>query len=121
MDSLTTTVARQYRLQQWAEDIRECQNRTQDLTVKDWCEQHQITVPNYYYRLRQVRKACLENIPLGQESQNIVPIPSELIDVEEVSESSGIEIVVNGIKVHVKKDTSPELLKMVLQVAVDVK
>ena len=41
MSSITTTVARQYRLQEWASQIRECQRRPQNLTVKDWCIQHQ--------------------------------------------------------------------------------
>ena len=34
MDSITTTVARQYRLQEWASQIRECQRRPQNLTIK---------------------------------------------------------------------------------------
>ena len=36
MSSITLTVARQYRLQEWAFQIRECHNRPQNLTVKGW-------------------------------------------------------------------------------------
>lgn len=34
MSSITTTVTRQYHLQEWTSQIRECQNRPQNLTVK---------------------------------------------------------------------------------------
>lgn len=30
------------------------------MKVETWCSEHGITKANYYYRLRRVRKACLE-------------------------------------------------------------
>ena len=80
MSSITTTVARQYRLQEWASQIRECQRRPQNLTVKDWCVQHRITVANYYYRLRQVREACLEGMTSEVEPQSVVAVPAALME-----------------------------------------
>ena len=59
MSSQTSLVAEQVRLQQWAEQIRECKNRPADMKVGTWCSQHGITKVNYYYRLKRVRKACL--------------------------------------------------------------
>lgn len=120
MNSTTSIIARQCRLQQWAEQIRECQNRPGDMSVKEWCHQQQITAANYYYRLREVRKACLENIPATP--QTIVPIPMELMDADSKSESTDrLEILINDFCIRVTNDTSPELLRMVLQVAADVK
>ena len=52
--------AEQIRLQQWADQIRDCQNRPSDMKVDAWCREHGITKANYYYRLRRVREACLE-------------------------------------------------------------
>lgn len=122
MSSITTTVARKYRLQKWASQIRECQGRPQNLTVKDWCIQHQITVANYYYRLRQVREACLEGITSEVEPQAVVPVPAALIENENSSaDSCTIEIEINSMRICVSENTSPNLLKMVLQVAADVK
>lgn len=122
MSSITTTVARQYRLQEWATQIRECQRRPQNLTVKDWCVQHQITVANYYYRLRQVREACLEGMISDVESQSVVAVPAALIEhASSTSDSSTLEIEINSMRVCVSENTSPNLLKMVLQVAADVK
>lgn len=60
MSSQTSMVAEQVRLRQWATQIQECQNRPADMKVETWCSEHGITKANYYYRLRRVRKACLE-------------------------------------------------------------
>lgn len=60
MNSETTIVARQYRLQEWANLVCDCNNRPDKMTIKQWCEQHSISTANYYYRLTEVRKACLE-------------------------------------------------------------
>ena len=60
MSSQTSLVASNVRLRQWADQIRECQARPQGMKVETWCEQNGITKANYYYRLKQVRKACLQ-------------------------------------------------------------
>ena len=60
MSSQTSLVAEQVRLQQWAAQIQDCKNRPADMKVETWCSEHGITKANYYYRLRRVRKACLE-------------------------------------------------------------
>ena len=59
MKSQTSLVAQQTRLNQWAEQIRECNNRPQGMTVDDWCLENGITRANYYWRLRKVREALL--------------------------------------------------------------
>ena len=58
MNSITK-VAVQYRLQEWTKQIKDCNNRPQGMTVNEWCTNHGVTKANYYYRLKQVRKAYL--------------------------------------------------------------
>ena len=58
MKSQTSLVASQVRLQHWAEQIKDCQNRPEDMDVKTWCDQNGLTKANYYYRVRKVREAC---------------------------------------------------------------
>jgi len=118
LNSTTSLVARQYRLREWADQICECNHRPGNLTVKEWCSQHQITVANYYYRLKQVRMACLKKLPEETTSQSIVPVPSELI-TSVSSTSSCLEVMLNHVCLRVTQDTTPELLKMVLQVLAD--
>ena len=55
MNTQTSLVAEQVRLKQWAEQIKECQNRPADMKVDTWCTQNGLTKANYYYRLRRVR------------------------------------------------------------------
>ena len=60
MATQTSLMAQQIRIQQWAEQIRECQNRPKGMDVETWCAQNNLTKANYYYRLRRVREVCLE-------------------------------------------------------------
>ena len=62
MGSQTSLVAKQCRIQSWAMQIKECQNRPTDMTVDEWCLQNNITKANYYYRLKCVRQACLDSM-----------------------------------------------------------
>ncbi|WP_330614261.1 hypothetical protein [Coprococcus comes] len=39
----TSLVAQQVRLRQWAEQIRDCQNRPEGMDVSTWCALHNIT------------------------------------------------------------------------------
>ena len=40
MNTQTSLVAEQIRLQQWADQIRDCQNRPSDMKVDVWCQEH---------------------------------------------------------------------------------
>ena len=60
MSSETSMVAADFRLQEWAAQIRECQNRPAGMSVVGWCACHGITKANYYYRLRRVGKSVLK-------------------------------------------------------------
>ena len=66
MTTQTSLVAEQVRLQQWAEQVRDCKNRPRGMDVETWCAQNNITKANYYYRLRRVRKACLDQMQTEQ-------------------------------------------------------
>lgn len=118
MKSQTSLVARNYRLQEWTEQIRSCQNRAPGTSVKEWCGQHNLTVANYYYRLKEVRKACLRNIPEQSITQSIVPVSENLIAS---NTNAAIEILVGEFRISVSDTVTPDLLKMVMQVAANVK
>ncbi len=66
MSSTTSLVASQVRLHEWALQIQECRQRPAGVDVATWCAEHNITKANYYYRLRRVREALLqqENIDI---------------------------------------------------------
>ena len=119
MNSATTAVAVQYRLKEWAEQIRECQNRPAGMSVVDWCASHDITKANYYYRLRRVRQVWLENLPPETSAQQIVPVPPCLLHQETQDDTDarlGLSVSVNGLSIHVTESTPMPLLAAVLEV-----
>ena len=65
MKSQTSLVAQQTRLSEWAEQIKECQNRPQGMKIDEWCRLHGITKANYYWRLRRVIEAFLETTEIA--------------------------------------------------------
>ena len=54
--------------------IQDCQNRPIGVTVSEWCQEHSITTSNSYYRMAQVRKACLDSLSNDVVEQAIVPV-----------------------------------------------
>ena len=57
----TIQVRNEYRKQQWAQIIRECQSS--GLSKKEYCRQQGILEKTYYYWLRKLRSAAAEGMP----------------------------------------------------------
>ena len=62
MATQTSLVAQQVRIRQWAEQIRNCQNRPKGMDVETWCTQNNLTKANYYYPLKRVRQMYLDQL-----------------------------------------------------------
>lgn len=120
MSSEATTAATQFRLQEWAAQIRECQNRPDGMSVIQWCTQHGITKANYYYRLRRVREACLRSLPQEMVPQPIVPVVAEMLHhpgpVSGSQSTYGLEVSIKGVSIHLTETSSMHLLSQVLEV-----
>ena len=119
MSSETTLMAEQCRLQEWAAQIRDCQSRPSGMSVVEWCAGHGITKANYYYRLRRVRKACLETIQTKMPAQQVVPVRPGLLQHQEQEDGNpqpGLDISIKGFSIHVTGATSMPLLAEVLRV-----
>lgn len=89
------------------------------MSVVDWCACHGITKADYYYRLRRVRKACLEAAQEEMPAQQMVPVQSELLQYQEQesrNSQSGLDISIKGYSIHVTESTSMPLLEEVLKV-----
>ena len=77
MNSQTNIVAEQTRLSQWANDIRDCRNRPAGMKIEEWCSIHGLSKSNYYYyRLRRVRKACLDAIRPEEQTAAFIELPA---------------------------------------------
>lgn len=119
MSSETSMVAADFRLQEWAAQIKDCRNRPAGMSVVSWCACHGITKANYYYRLRRVREACLETVRGEMPVQQMVPVQPRLLQQQEqkdVDLQSGLDISIKGFSIHVTESTSMPLLSEVLKV-----
>lgn len=122
MKTQTSIVARNCRLQEWAQMIQECNNRPVGMSVGEWCQAHSITTANYYYRMAQVRKACLASLPSQAVEQPIVPVPMSIVTSNDDSsagitqklEESFIEVSSHGVTLRITEHTSSSLIEKVL-------
>ena len=124
MSSQTSLVAEQVRLQQWAAQIQECQSRPADMNVETWCSEHGITKANYYYRLRRVRKACLE--ACNPEPAFVkLPIPAALPTAMPSADSCNVKPAAvlrnsRGLVLEIYNHTSADIIRSILEVLVHV-
>lgn len=121
MTTQTSLMAEQVRLQQWAAQVRDCKNRPKGMDVETWCVQNNITKANYYYRLRRVRKACLDQMRTEQSNFIELPIPSEkniAVGTDNVSDPvPAIRIKTKeGVSFEVFSNASAEVLKYLIKV-----
>lgn len=121
MTTQTSLVAEQVRLQQWAEQVRDCKNRPRGMDVETWCAQNNITKANYYYRLRRVRKACLDQMQTEQSNFIELPLLAEeniSVGTDNVSDPApAIRIKTKeGVSFEVFSNTSTEVLKYLIKV-----
>lgn len=109
--------------------VQECKQRPYGMSVSEWCQENSITTANYYYRMSQVRKACMDSFPVEMMEQPVVPIPPELMDSESTSlkecvqrnMESCIEISAHGMTLKITENTASALIEKVLGVLAHVK
>ena len=123
MKSQTSLVARQVRLNEWAEQVRDCQNRPQGMSIDTWCEQHNIKKANYYWRLRQVREACLEMVSAQEPSFVEIPITTEIAPTSTVAAQSPAAILrlSNNANLEITNEASTDFLERIFKVITHVK
>ena len=120
----TSIVARNYRLQEWAQMVQKCKHRPYGMSVSEWCQENSITTANYYYRMSQVRKACMDSLPVETIEQSVVPVSPELIhsastaleELEQRKSESCIEISAHGMTLKITENTASALIEKVLGV-----
>ena len=119
MKSHTSLVAQQTRLSEWAEMVRDCQNRPQGMKMDEWCRLHDITKASYYWRLRKVREAFLE---VADTIPDFIEIPSSAIQPETNTPSNHTDAVIrrsNHLTLEITEQASASFLRTLLGVMRD--
>lgn len=116
MSSQTSLVAKNYRLQQWAAQVQDCQNRPEGMLVEDWCRQNNITKANYYYRLKRVRQACLDSIQESEPAFIELPALQEPVSkpTTVTTNVSAVLHVSNGLTIDLCDNASTEFMQKIL-------
>ena len=107
MRSETSVVATQYRLRNGPHRSRTARTVRRHEGI-DWCEIHGISKSNYYYRLRQVRRACLETLSRGAASRSDRPGRSGTARKDPIRHNSmepGLDICLRDYKIRVTEAT----------------
>jgi hypothetical protein len=120
MKTQTSLVAKQVRLQNWSVMINDCQSRPSDMSVDDWCRQNNITKANYYYRLRKVREALLEQVDHIQFIELPVPknVDSSSATSDQQKSLSNPVAILRGphdISVEIFSGATPELIGTIIR------
>ena len=125
MATQTSLMVQQIRIQQWAEQIRECQNRPKGMDVETWCAQNNLTKANYYYRLRRVREVCLEQFQATDVPTFVeLPVPKKKTVCEDPATKTTLAEKAtpvlriksdSGLCVEVFSDISPTLLQQAIE------
>ena len=112
MSSQTSLVAKQCRIQSWAMQIKDCQNRPEDMTVDEWCLQNNITKANYYYRLKCVRQACLDSMESTAAFVEL-PIPEIKSTNKCITSSTAAAVIrgANGLTIELHESASAEFMR----------
>lgn len=115
MNSQTSLVAEQIRLQQWAEQIKDCMNRPAGMKVDIWCEQHGIKKATFYYRLRRVREECLSAVKNTETSfvELLVPTPATS-EAPVAMDTVAILHGANGIAIEIRSSASAEFINKLI-------
>ena len=118
MDNSTFEV----RLSNWRSIIEESEHRPQNVTKKQWLQDHHIPEKQYYYWLRRVRKAAISQlkpdllpvpVSTGHTETALVQIPAEGI----LSPEKAPAVVIRTKKstVEISSDLPEELLLKLLK------
>ena len=93
-------VRNEYRKQQWAQIIRECQSS--GLSNKEYCRQQGISEKTYYYGLRKLRSEAGEGIP-------------QIVEVEPTAMEDKVYIRFRGAELALPAGTDVEAIAVVLR------
>lgn len=119
MKSHTSLVAQQTRLNEWAELVRDCQNRPQGMKIDEWCQQHAITKASYYWRLRKVREAFLAT---ADNTPDFIEVPSSVIQSEDIALDHKTVAMIRGknhLTLEITDQASASFLHTLLGVMMD--
>lgn len=123
--SRSTLVTQKVQLQEWFHMMQESKGRPQQIPLDEWCkENYGISAAGYYYRVRKVKEAYLDQVSEEQLQNHLAMVPKDLLQQEEdltkekplhQDTSSFLDIFQNDLRIRIYEDTDEQLLLKVLR------
>lgn len=106
----------EYNLKQWHLIIQDCRNS--GLKVGDWCKQNDVNRNSYYYWYKRVREAACQALAENKVavSSSFASVPMNVIEPIDNVYQETLNISIGKAKIEVTENTSPDILRMVLEV-----
>lgn len=106
----------EYNLKQWRLLVQDCRNS--GMKVDDWCKHNDINRNTYYYWYKKVREAACEALAENKVtvSSSFAPVPMNVIESIDNEYQGNLTISIGKAKIEVTENTSPDILRMVLEV-----
>ena len=117
----TNSATKEYRLSKWFPIVKTC--RESGMTVKAWCEQHDVNEKQFYYWQRRLREAASESLVDTRQHSKLVQVPSLIPNKSRSSKSSfdpDLIIRIGEVSVELSENVSTDFLSRVLKVIADV-
>lgn len=106
----------EYNLKQWHLIIQDCRNS--GMKVYDWCKQNNVNRNSYYYWYKKVREAACEALVESNVSvpSSFASVPMNVMEPINDVYQGALNISIGKAKIEVTENTSPDILRMVLEV-----
>ena len=105
--------------------MQESKGRPQQIPLDEWCkENYGISAAGYYYRVRKVKEAYLDQVSEEQLQNHLAMVPKDLLQQEDdikeerslyQNTSSFLDIFQNDLRIRICEDTDEQLLLKVLR------
>lgn len=107
-----------HKIQLWISRISECQ--ASNLTVADWCFEHNVSIKTYYYWMRKIKAEAFEALPAERKSKMLSQKPTspfaEVILPEQASANScAIKLQVHGVVLEIQNGAAIETIEHTLR------
>lgn len=103
MEKDLQSLGKNQRIAEWAQRVSEC--RSSGLTVRKWCEQHEINEKTYYYWQRQIWESMKE-----PQNNRFVQIAAETVSA---GQTAAVRIRINGAEAEIRLGTDAATIEAV--------
>lgn len=115
-----TIASHNHKIQLWSSRIREC--RASNLTVADWCSEHDISIKSYYYWMRIIKAEAFDALPVERKTKVLSkkqtsPFAEVIIPEKSPTDTCAIRVRIPGFVLEIQNGAVAETIELTLRAA----